>query len=104
YQFGNDYHGKTPKRSIEGPQICTKAGKIESQIVRGQDFVAVKLWYNYTLAAPGKKTGSKWTQWLVFPAGKRYFVSSDRIDAVNDSDAMFLRIDMPGHIKHNRGD
>jgi hypothetical protein len=28
----------------------------------------------------------------------------DRIDAVNQSDAMFLRIDMPGHIKHNRGD
>src|SRR5687768_15983607 len=55
YQFGNDYHGKTPKRSIEGPQICTKAQKIESEIVRGKDFVAVKLWYNYTLAAPGKK-------------------------------------------------
>src|SRR5437016_12890107 len=33
YQFGNEYHGKTPKRSIEGPQICTKAGQIESQIV-----------------------------------------------------------------------
>jgi hypothetical protein len=28
----------------------------------------------------------------------------DRIDAVNDSDAMFLRIDMPGHIRHNQGD
>jgi hypothetical protein len=104
YQFGNDYHGKTPKRSIEGPQICTKARELQSEIVRGKGFVAVKLWYHYTLAAPGKKPGSKWTQWLVFPAGKRYFVSSDRIDAVNSSDAMFLRIDMPGHIKHNKGD
>jgi hypothetical protein len=28
----------------------------------------------------------------------------DRIDAVNDSDAMFLRLDMPGHIKHTNGD
>jgi hypothetical protein len=36
--------------------------------------------------------------------GKRYFVSMQRIDAVNDSDAMFLRIDMPGHIKHKNGD
>ena len=40
----------------------------------------------------------------MFPAGKRYFVSSDRIDAVNSSEGMFLRIDMPGHIKHKRGD
>ena len=38
------------------------------------------------------------------PAGKRYFVSSDKITTVNPSDAMFLRLDMPGHIKHNQGD
>src|SRR5436190_21373603 len=25
YKFNNEYHGKTPKRSIEGPQICTQA-------------------------------------------------------------------------------
>src|SRR3954468_16220472 len=25
YQFNNLYHGKSPKRSIEGPQICTQA-------------------------------------------------------------------------------
>jgi hypothetical protein len=60
--------------------------------------------YVYTLAAPGNSTGSKWTQTIVFPQGKRYFISCDRIDAVNSSDAMFLRIDMPGHIKHHRGD
>jgi len=41
---------------------------------------------------------------LVFPMGKRYFVSMDRIDAVNSSEAMFLRVDMPGHIRHHRGD
>ncbi len=28
----------------------------------------------------------------------------DRIDAVNSSEAMFLRIDMPGHIRHKQGD
>jgi len=27
-----------------------------------------------------------------------------RIDSVNDSEAMFLRIDMPGHLQHNKGD
>jgi hypothetical protein len=104
YHAGNLYHGKGQKRSIEGPQICTQAKELSPKVIRGKDFVAVVQSYRYRTAAPGKKTGSTWTQTLVFPAGKRYFVSSDRIDAVNSSDAMFLRIDMPGHIKHNRGD
>jgi hypothetical protein len=104
YRFNNPYHGKRAKRSIEGPQICTQARKLSPEIIRGDDFVAVRMSYNYHTAAPGKQTGSKWTQTLVFPEGKRYFVSSDRIDAVNSSDAMFLRIDMPGHIKHKSGD
>ena len=104
YQFGNSYHGERPKRSIEGPQICTQAKELSPEVIRGKDFVAVKQAFQYKTAAPGKKTGSRWTQYLVFPAGKRYFVSSDRIDAVNDSPAMFLRIDMPGHIKHKDGD
>jgi len=104
YQYGNAYHGQTAKRSIEGPQICTKAKRIHVQVIRGKDFVAVKNSYQYTQAAPGKEPGSTWTQLLVFPVDKRYFISMDRIDAVNDSDAMFLRIDMPGHIKHKNGD
>ncbi len=28
----------------------------------------------------------------------------DKIDSVNQSEAMFLRIDMPGHLRHSRGD
>jgi hypothetical protein len=104
YQFGNAYHGSRAKRSIEGPQICTKAKELSPTVVRGADFLAVQQSFQYLMAAPGKKTGSKWSQTIVFPAGKRYFVSSDRIDAVNDSPAMFLRIDMPGHIKHTKGD
>ncbi|MCA9072774.1 MAG: hypothetical protein KDA84_27815, partial [Planctomycetaceae bacterium] len=100
YRFNNKYHGSRAKRSIEGPQICTKAKRINSEIIKGKDFVAVKLWYQYKTAAPGKKTGSRWTQWLVFPTGARYFFSTDRIDAVNSSDAMFLRTDLPGHIRH----
>ncbi len=104
YKFGNEYHGKTAKRSIEGPQICTQAKELKPEIVRGKDFVAIKQTFQYRTAAPGKKTGSIWTQWLVFPVGQRYFLSMQRIDAVNNSDAMFLRIDMPGHIKHKQGD
>jgi len=72
-------------------------------VIHGRDFVAVRLSYQYKNAAPGKQIGSTWTQTIVFPSGKRYFISSDRIDAVNSSDAMFLRIDMPGHIKHYKG-
>src|SRR5439155_2998110 len=69
-----------------------------------KDFLAVKTRYRYHLAAPGKKSGSEWNQTMVFPAGKRYFISSDKITTVNASDAMFLRLDMPGHIKHQQGD
>jgi len=104
YRYGNAYHGRRAKRSIEGPQICTRARELRPVTVRGKGFIAVKQQFRYRTAAPGKKTGSTWTQWLVFPAGKRYFVSMDRIDAVNDSEAMFLRIDMPGHVKHKAGD
>jgi hypothetical protein len=104
YLFNNAYHGKRAKRSIEGPQICTKAGRLSPRVIQGQEFVAIQQDYTYRLAAPGKKTGSRWEQTIVFPAGKRYFVSCDKITTVNASDAMFLRIDMPGHIKHTRGD
>ncbi len=98
------YHGSRPKRSLEGPQICTQAGALQPSIIRGKGFVAVRQQFTYRTAAPGKKTGSVWTQLLVFPAGKRYFISMDKIDAVNSSEAMFLRLDMPGHVRHVKGD
>jgi hypothetical protein len=104
YVFNNLYHGKIPKRSIEGPQICTKAGELSPRVIRGKDFVAIRQDFTYRIAAPGKLAGSKWEQTIVFPAGKRYFVSSDKVTTVNASDALFLRIDMPGHIKHKAGD
>src|SRR5436190_4793758 len=104
YFFNNPYHGKTAKRSIEGPQICTKARELSPRVVQGKNFVAVTSLFKYQIAAPGKKTGSEWSQVLVFPAGQRYFISSDKITSVNASDAMFLRLDMPGHIKHKQGD
>lgn len=104
YEFNNLYHGRIPKRTIEGPQICTQAKELKPEVIGGKDFVAVKMQYRYTTATPGHKPGSLWEQTLVFPAGKRYFISSDRVTAVNSSEAMFQRLDMPGHIKHNAGD
>lgn len=104
YSTGNLYHGNRVKRSIEGPQICTQARQLQPVVIEGRDFVAVTQQFQYRTAAPGKKTGSVWKQVLVFPVGKRYFVSMDKIEAVNSSDAMFLRIDMPGHLRHKQGD
>jgi hypothetical protein len=108
YQFDTpEYrpvHGKIAKHYIEGPQICTKAKQLEPRVIRGRDFVAVTMTYRFPWAAPGRKAGSLWTQTMVFPAGKRYYLCSQRIDSVNSSPAMFFRIDMPGHIKHKQGD
>jgi len=104
YRYGNPHHGERAKRSIEGPQICTKARELDPKLIRGKDFTAIEQSFRYRTAAPGKKTGSLWEQAIVFPQGKRYFISRDRITTVNESPAMFLRIDMPGHIKHRQGD
>ncbi len=104
YLFNNAYHGKIPKKTIEGPQICTQAKELRPRVIRGPDFIAVQQSFQYRIAAPGKKAGSLWEQAIVFPAGKRWFLSMDKITAVNSSEAMFLRLDMPGHIKHQRGD
>jgi ubiquinone/menaquinone biosynthesis C-methylase UbiE len=104
YDFNNLVHGKIAKRCIEGPQICTQAKELSPRVTFGKDFVAVKQGYTYHLAAPGKRAGSRWEQTIVFPRGQRYFLSCDQIKTVNVSDAMFLRVDMPGHIKHQAGD
>ncbi|MCP5515912.1 MAG: SGNH/GDSL hydrolase family protein [Verrucomicrobiales bacterium] len=104
YDYHNLYHGRRAKRSIEGPQICTQARRLEPRIIEGADFVAIEQNWTYRLAAPGKNTGSEWSQTLVFPSGRRYFVSSDWILSRNAGEALFFRQDMPGHIKHRHGD
>src|SRR5882762_1569120 len=83
YKFNNSFHGKTAKRSIEGPQICTKAKEIDAKTIKGPDWVIVKQQYQYRTAAPGKKTGSRWEQNILFQTGKRFFISSDRMSVAN---------------------
>ena len=98
-------HGSSHrKRAIEGPQLCHRMKPVDPEIIRGDDFIAVKTTYQFEYAAPGRNTGSRWTQLIVFPAGKRYFLLMDRIDAVNDSPEMFLRNDTPGCVRHEQGD
>jgi len=98
------YHGDLPKHYVEGPQICTQAKKLEPEIIRGANFVAVRMQFRFTLPGQGYKAGSTWTQTLVFVPRERYVFCSEEITSVNDVDNLFYRIDMPGHIKHKDGD
>ncbi|MDA1049552.1 MAG: hypothetical protein O3C40_03610 [Planctomycetota bacterium] len=106
YQYGAaaPVHGNIAKRYVEGPQICTQAKKLPYEIIEGDGFLAVSQWFTWHQAYAPHKAGSKWEQILIFPEKTRYFLSSDRITTVNECDELFMRIDMPGHIRHNAGD
>jgi hypothetical protein len=110
WKEGDDYgrdpkvHGKLPRHYVEGPQICTQAKQLTPEIIRGKDFVAVRLKYRFTQPAKGFKAGSLWEQTLVFQPGVRYVLGSEQITSANDVDNVLYRIDMPGHIRHKGGD
>jgi hypothetical protein len=95
---------RVPKPYIELPQICTVAKKLPYEIIHGDGFVAIHQWWNYTQSNPGFNTGSRWDQWLVFAPGLRYFFCSDTVRSENSLGSLILRIDMPGHLKHEGGD
>lgn len=97
-------HGKIEKHYVEGPQICTQAKQLTPEIIRGPDFVAVRLHYTFHQPGAGYQAGSTWEQTMVFQNGVRYFFSSERITSANTVEALFYRIDMPGHLKHKAGD
>jgi hypothetical protein len=97
-------HGRLAKHYIEGPQICTQARELTPEVLRGEDFVAIRLRFRFTQPAAGLKEGSTWEQTLVFQKGVRYVLCGEQVTSVNDVDDLFYRIDMPGHIRHNRGD
>ena len=104
YERDRKVHGDLPKHYVEGPQICTRAKELPVEIVRGDDFVAVKLRFTFTEPGRGYKAGSRWEQTLVFRPGVRYVLSAERVTSVNDVDNLFYRIDMPGHVRHAGGD
>jgi len=98
-------HGSSHrKRMVEGPQLCHRMKPVQPEVIRGKDFVAVTTTYRYEYAAPGRKAGSRWTQRVVFPKGERFFVLMDRVESVNDSPELFLRSDVPGCVRHEKGD
>jgi hypothetical protein len=98
------FHGNLPKHYVEGPQICTQAKKLEPEIIKGDDFVAVRMQFRFTQGHNGFKAGSLWQQTLVFLPKVRYCLCSESITSVNDVDSLQYRIDMPGHIKHKNLD
>jgi len=105
YEWGDLVHGDIAKRIVEVPQICTQARRIECELLKdGPDEVVVHQSWRWREATYGRQPGSLWEQTLVFSDGKRYFRSSDRVTSANDVDRLVLRIDLPGHIRHDRGD
>ena len=97
-------HGNIPKRMVEEPQICTRAQKIQCELIKdGPDQVVVRQSWRWQQATYGRAPGSLWEQTLVFPAGVRYFRSSDRVTSANDVGQLILRTDLPGHLNHGEG-
>jgi hypothetical protein len=106
YTFGpgNKVHGNIAKRYVEGPQICTRARRLAPRAYRGAGFAAIRIQYQWNVSyAPHPRAGSVWEQTLIFPEAERFFLSADRVTTVAESPALFLRVDMPGHIKHRGG-
>lgn len=104
YVFGDKVHGHVPKRYVEGPQVCTQAKRLAATILRGDGFAAVRTSYRWHDAyPPHPKAGSLWEQVLIFPENERYFLAADRVTTVATSPALAMRLDMPGHIRHDGG-
>jgi hypothetical protein len=97
-------HGELAKHYVEGPQICTQAKRLTPEIIEGADFTAVRLKFTFTQPGKGYKAGSTWEQTLVFRPGLRYVLCAERITSANDVEKLFYRLDMPGHIRHRKGD
>lgn len=104
YHGMDPLHGELPHRYVEGPQICTQAGKLDFETIEGDGFVAVRQWYEWQWATYGRTPGSRWEQTLVFADGRRHFICADRITSANTVDDLIFRLDMPGHLKHDAGD
>jgi len=102
YHGGDKLHGNLPKRYVELPQICTRARRLDFEVIEGDGFAGVRQGYRWTEATYGRRAGSLWEQVIVFADGWRYFLSADRVTSVNSVDELILRIDLPGHLKHNQ--
>ena len=106
YAFGprDKVHGNIPKRYVEGPQICTQARRLTPRVYRGDGFAAIRTRFRLERRlrppSPGRfRLGAD----AHLPRGRAPSSSADRVTTVAESPALFLRVDMPGHIKHRDG-
>jgi hypothetical protein len=103
YPLHDLYHGEIPKRYVSLPQICTQAKRLSYEITEGKGFVAVRQWYTWNVACPPYPAGAQWEQTLLFPDNQRWFLGWDRFSCPHDAPQVMMRMDMPGHIKHQGG-
>jgi len=104
YQSEAAFHGSIEKHYVELPQICTQARELPMTVHQAEGFAVVTQHWTWTAATVGYQPGSRWDQTLVFPAGKRFFYSADVVTSANDAEKLLLRIDLPGHLKHQQAD
>jgi len=78
YKFNNTLHGKTAKRSIEGPQICTRAKELDPKVIKGADSVVIKQQFQYRNGRAGKRRIDVGAENRAFRAGSDF--SSPAID------------------------
>lgn len=96
--------GTSRRDTSSSLRSCTQAKKIPVECVVGKQHVIVRQSWRWKEAAPGYRAGSLWEQTLLFLPGRRYFLAFDNVISVNSVGELFLRIDMPGHLKHNEAD
>jgi len=104
YTKDRKIHGDLPKHLVESPQVSTQIPELEYSVVQGPKHVAVKVWFTFTKAGEGYRAGSCFEQTVLFTPDAPYVFSWETVRSVNDLPNMFYRFDMPGHVRHNRGD
>ena len=107
YEFNNlRTTARRPSAAIEGPQICTQA---EAARPRGRPRQGLRRGPKQRLPLHARRPGQEDRLGVGADArlpGRASATSSPATGSprANDSDALFLRLDMPGHIKHKGGD
>ena len=106
YRFGRSCLPRTPGEAVDrraadlhpGPRAATRGHPRQATSSPSGSSTSI------APRPPARRPARRGPSSSCFPMGKRYFLSMDRIDAVNSSEAMFLRVDMPGHLATTRGD
>ena len=106
YTFGpgDKVHGNIPKRYVEGPQICTQARRLTPRVYRGDGFAAIQTQVSLERRLRSPSPGRfRLEQTLIFLKAERSSSEPTVLPPWPSRPRLFLRVDMPGHIKHRDG-